>query len=82
MDKKILTINDIAQLAGVAKSTVSRYLNNGSVSEKTRVKLDKIVQENNYTPNSFAQSLKAKQSNLIGTIVPRLDSYSIVLGLQ
>lgn len=33
-----VTINDIAKLAGVAKSTVSRYLNGGHVSEKTKEK--------------------------------------------
>src|SRR5699024_2068072 len=31
---------------------------------------------NNYIPNSFAQSLKARITNLIGVVVPRLDSYS------
>ena len=71
-----MTINDIAQLAGVAKSTVSRYLNGGSVSRKTREKLDEIVRETGYSPNTFAQSLKAKRTNIVGTIIPRLDSYS------
>ena len=35
-----LTIKDIAELAGVAKSTVSKYLNGGSVSETTKIKTD------------------------------------------
>lgn len=34
-------ISDIAKLAGVSKSTVSRFLNNGSVSKKTSEKLTK-----------------------------------------
>lgn len=72
----MVTINDIAQRAGVAKSTVSRYLNGGSVSRKTKEKLDRIIQETGYIPNTFAQSLKARRTNLIGTIIPRLDSYS------
>ena len=38
---KALTIKDIAEIAGVAKSTVSRYLNNGKVSEETKEKIDK-----------------------------------------
>ncbi|GLB62051.1 LacI family DNA-binding transcriptional regulator [Cytobacillus sp. NCCP-133] len=69
------TIKDIAQLAGVAKSTVSRYLNGGNVSEKTKAKIRKVIEETNYEPNSFAQSLKAKKTNFIGVIAPTLDSY-------
>ena len=47
MDKKKLTMNDIAKIAGVAKSTVSRYFNGGYVKEETRIKLKKIVDEYN-----------------------------------
>ncbi|MEK5039055.1 LacI family DNA-binding transcriptional regulator [Sporosarcina sp. FSL K6-3457] len=70
------TIADIAQLAGVAKSTVSRYLNGGSVSQETGLKIEQIIRDTDYTPNAFAQSLKAKKTNIIGVIVPRLDSYA------
>lgn len=70
------TIADIAQLAGVAKSTVSRYLNGGSVSEETKKKIEIVIEETGYAPNAFAQSLKAKKTNIIGTIIPRLDSYA------
>ncbi|UJF15427.1 LacI family DNA-binding transcriptional regulator [Jeotgalibaca sp. MA1X17-3] len=72
----MITITDIANKAGVAKSTVSRYLNGGSVSPKTKMKIEKIIKETGYKPNPFAQSLKARRTNLIGTIIPRLDSYS------
>ncbi|MEH7418999.1 LacI family DNA-binding transcriptional regulator [Neobacillus drentensis] len=70
------TIADIAQLSGVAKSTVSRYLNGGSVSDLTKKKIERVIKETGYIPNTFAQSLKAKKPNIIGTIVPRLDSYA------
>lgn len=72
----MVTLNDIAKRANVSKSTVSRYLNNGSVSQKTREKLDKIVLETGYQPNLFAQSLKAEKSNIIGLIIPRYNSPS------
>ncbi|WP_426351151.1 LacI family DNA-binding transcriptional regulator [Alloiococcus sp. CFN-8] len=78
-------INDIARLAGVAKSTVSRYLNGGVVGEETRLKLDNIIKETGYTPNAFAQSLKAKRTNIVGAIVPRLDSFAasqILIGID
>lgn len=72
-----ITIADIAKIAGVAKSTVSRYLNGGSVSDTTRLKIEQVIKETGYIPNSFAQSLKAKKTSIIGVIVPRLDSFSV-----
>ena len=72
----MVTLNEIAQRAGVAKSTVSRFLNNGSVSEKTRIKIQEIIDETGYVPNQFAQSLKAQRSNMIGVVLPRFDSPS------
>jgi LacI family transcriptional regulator, sucrose operon repressor len=72
----MVTITDIAKMAGVAKSTVSRYLNGGSVSQDTKQKIEKIIEQTEYVPNTFAQSLKARVTNLIGVVVPRLDSYS------
>lgn len=72
----MVTIKDIAEMANVSKSTVSRYLNNGSVSKKTSDKLAKIIKELDYKPNSFAQSLKANKTNIIGTIVPNFIGFS------
>lgn len=72
----MVTINDIAEMADVSKSTVSRYLNGGSVGKKTKEKIDIIIKETNYVPNKFAQSLKLKNTNLIGMIIPRLNSYA------
>lgn len=79
------TISDVAQLSGVAKSTVSRYLNGGSISESTRRKIERVINETGYIPNTFAQSLKAKRPNIIGTIIPRLDSFAssqILIGID
>ncbi|GAB2484122.1 LacI family DNA-binding transcriptional regulator [Alkalibacterium psychrotolerans] len=72
----MVNINDIAKQAGVAKSTVSRYLNNGSVSDDTRKKIEKIIEETGYMPNAFARSLKAQKTNMLGVIIPRLNSAS------
>lgn len=71
-----MNIHDIAKLSGVSKSTVSRYLNGGSISDRTRDKIDKVVKETGYAPNQFAQSLKAKRTQMIGAIVPRLNSFA------
>ncbi|GIM30557.1 LacI family transcriptional regulator [Clostridium polyendosporum] len=72
--KKNLTIKDIAEMAGVAKSTVSRYLNNGNISAATSEKIKKVIEANQYEPNAFAQSLKAKRTRFVGIIAPCLDS--------
>ncbi|MCL1950731.1 MAG: LacI family DNA-binding transcriptional regulator [Turicibacter sp.] len=76
------TIADVAGLAGVAKSTVSRYLNGGYVSDETRKKIDQVIKDTKYEPNTFAQSLKAKKTNLVGVVIPRLNSYSASLTLK
>ncbi len=74
--KEKITIQDIANLAGVAKSTVSRYLNNGYVSKEKAAVIDKVIQQTGYKSNFFAKRLKTKRSNLIGIVMPRLDSFS------
>ena len=56
-----MSINKIAQMAGVSPSTVSRVLNNPNYrcsSEETRDKIWKAAMELNYTPNEAARSLK------------------------
>ena len=68
-----MTMADVADLAGVTKSTVSRYFNGGYVKQATRKKIQKVIEEHNYEPNTFAR-LKAKKSNVIGVVVPTLNS--------
>lgn len=72
---KKLTIVDIAKMAGVGPTTVSRYFNGGNLKKETREKIKKIVEEYNYTPNTFAKALKGTDSKIIGVIVPCLHSY-------
>lgn len=72
-----MKIQDIAALAGVSTSTVSRYLNGGYVSEEKKKKLEKIIRDCNYKPSLFAQTLRTKVSKQIGVIIPKLNSSSI-----
>ncbi len=66
----MVSINDVAKRAGVAKSTVSKVLNNYQmVSEKTRRKVEEAVEELGYVPNSVAVSLSKKSFNRVGLIV-------------
>lgn len=71
--KNKLTMKDIALMANVTKSTVSRYFNGGYVKESTKTTIKEIVEKYGYEPNTFAR-LKAKKSNMIGIVTPCLDS--------
>jgi LacI family transcriptional regulator len=70
-----ITLKDIARMAGVAESTVSRALNNKKgVGEKTRQKIIKIAEENNYRPNQLARGLAANKTNMIAVVLSEMDS--------
>lgn len=63
----IMKSEEIAKLAGVSRSTVSRVTNNyPNVPAATREKVMKIINEHNYVPNTFARTLAGKKSNTIG----------------
>ena len=70
-----LTINDIARLANVSKSTVSIVLNDKpGVSEQTRKKVIEIVKKYNFNPNQLAQSLVGRKTKSIGLIITEIDN--------
>lgn len=73
MERKV-TIQDIAALAEVSKSTVSRYLNKGYVSEEKAERIQKAIDATGFSSNAFARRLKAKKSGMIGIVMPRVDS--------
>ncbi len=67
---KEININDIAKKLGIAKSTVSKALNNRSdVGEKTKERVRQLVEELNYAPNHFAQALNFRKSRIVGIIM-------------
>lgn len=70
MEKKA-TITDVAREVGVSKTTISRYLNGSFeyMSDKTKTRIETVIRELNYVPNSVARTLKSKRSMLIGVIV-------------
>ncbi|MCR8842341.1 LacI family DNA-binding transcriptional regulator [Paenibacillus sp. SC116] len=64
-------IHDIAKLAGVSVTTVSRVLNNHKyVSDDKRTKVLKIINELNYAPNQSAIDLTRGETRMIGLIIP------------
>jgi len=66
----MVTIKDIAKLAGVGVGTVSRVLNdNPEVRSETREKVLKVIKECNYIPNNSARNLKRNNTNSVGLLV-------------
>ncbi|EJC83101.1 transcriptional regulator [Rhizobium leguminosarum bv. trifolii WSM2297] len=69
---------DVARLAGVAISTVSRALANpGRVNEKTRAKINAAAKQLGYTPNAMARGLRVGKSNIIMIILPGSLYYGV-----
>ncbi|MFQ3545926.1 LacI family DNA-binding transcriptional regulator [Halobacillus rhizosphaerae] len=69
----MVTINDVAELAGLSKSTVSRVINHyPHVSQEKKQKVYQAMKTLGYVPNSSARSLRNKKTQMIAVIVPRL----------
>ncbi|MCU7762606.1 LacI family DNA-binding transcriptional regulator [Priestia megaterium] len=72
------TIKDIARVAGVSVTTVSRALNGYSdVNEKTRQKIADVARELNYSPNTLARGLVMQKSKTIGLLVSGISRESV-----
>ncbi|WP_404470112.1 LacI family DNA-binding transcriptional regulator [Sutcliffiella horikoshii] len=68
------TIKDIARVAGVSVTTVSRALNGYSdVNKKTRQRIEEVAKKLNYSPNTVARSLVMKKSKTIGLLVSDMN---------
>jgi LacI family transcriptional regulator len=66
----MVTIYDIAAKANVSAMTVSRVINNtGKISEKTRAKVKRVMEELNYVPNQTARSLVLQQTQLLFLLI-------------
>lgn len=71
LDKKSVTIKDIAKMLGISKSTVSRALGGRSdIHPETKQKILELAHQLNYEPNALAINLKQQRTNTIGVIVP------------
>ncbi len=75
MEKKRISIREIAKLSGVSIATVSRIINNnGRFSHETKKRVLSVIKENNYETNSMAKALRMNRSNTVGIIVPNLSN--------
>ena len=68
--KKTCTIEDVARLAGVSRTTVSSFLNQHwkNMSAETRAKIERVVRETKYSPSSGARNLRLKRSDTVAVI--------------
>ncbi|MBO7674187.1 MAG: LacI family DNA-binding transcriptional regulator [Atopobiaceae bacterium] len=72
-----MDINEIARRAGVSRATVSRYLNNGYVSQEKRELISRIIRETGYVPSQHAQQLRTGKTRLVGVVIPKINSQSV-----
>ena len=70
----MVTLTDVAACADVAVSTVSKYFNGGSIRESSRKKIEEALTKLDYHPNFVARSLKTRRTNVLGVLLPNLQS--------
>lgn len=71
----MVTIKDVARIAGVSIATVSRTLSKPeSVSENTQEKVNKAIAKSGYVTNALASNFRRRQSNTIVVIVPNIGN--------
>lgn len=77
--KKRITLSDIAELAGVSKTTASMILNGQAeqyrIKEETREKVLEVARAQGYRANVYAKALKQARTNIIGLVIPDLTNY-------
>ncbi|MGB5418745.1 LacI family DNA-binding transcriptional regulator [Algibacter sp.] len=73
--KKKTTIKDIANVLNISAAAVSKALHDDSrISKKTKKAVKQVAKNLNYQPNHLASALRKGKSNLVGVIVPRMNS--------
>lgn len=72
-----MNISEFAKIAGVSKSAVSRYFNDGYLSDDKRALIEKAIEETGYSPGISAHSASKRVTKLVGVIIPKLSSESI-----
>lgn len=70
------TIDKVAKICNVSKTTISRYLNGKYefMSEETRLRIENVVNELDYRPSNIARTLKLNKSKLIGVLIADISS--------
>ena len=83
MPRETVTLADVARLAGVSQSAVSRAVTGGgSVSGKTRARVMAAAEELGYRPNPMARAMITGKSRLIGLVVSYLENQFYPVALE
>lgn len=81
-----VTIEDVAERAGVSAMTVSRFLNHtGPVADRTGERIHRAIQDLNYIPHQGARALAARKTNTVGLIFPEMSDvffFQLIHGIQ
>lgn len=79
VQRTMVTIYEIARLAGVSKATVSNILNGrfDQVSPETRARVERVIKEQGYVPRKAARSLKSNRTRTIALLFPHLPAMLI-----
>ena len=72
----MMNISKFAEIAGVSKSAVSRYFNDGYLSQDKRKKIEEAIEKTGYAPNIAARAVRTRVTKLVGVILPKLSSES------
>ncbi|MFF8846507.1 LacI family DNA-binding transcriptional regulator [Streptomyces sp. NPDC015127] len=70
----MVTIQDVARVAGVSPATVSRVFNGGNVTAARAESVRQAAAELGFSPNRLARSLRKQQSSVIGLIIPDIEN--------
>ena len=68
------TIKDVASMAGVAPSTISKYINGGRVREENEDAIRKAIETLDYHVDPFARGLKTKRNRSVGVLLPDMTA--------
>ena len=69
-----MTISEIAKLAGVSSAAVSRYLNDGSLSQEKRQRIERVIRETKYRPSEYSHFFMI--GKILSLLIERFPCFS------
>ena len=81
--RSVISIKEVAKLAGVSIATVSRCINNPeTVRERTRLKVQDAIRRTGYSPNTLAQSFRRGRTNIVMVVLPSVGDPFFTMVMQ